>query len=116
MRPRRFLPAAGLFLLAAAASVVAQQQPIHGCNAAASCRPLGFSALDKSAGFGGLFVGVGARWGPGFNMFVAAPQEIVLTPPPPVTGEIFHLGASLLNPLPAPTLLSPPSVAPTADR
>jgi hypothetical protein len=116
MRPRRLLlPAAGLFVLAAAATTVAQQQPIHGCNAAPSCRPLGFSALDKNAGFGGLFVGVGARWGPGFTLFVAAPKEIVLTPAP-VTGEIFHLGVSLLNPLAVPTPLSLPPPTPAPDR
>lgn len=116
MRPRRLLlPAAGLFFLAAAAATEAQQQPIHGCNAAPSCRPLGFSTIDKNAGFGGLFAGVGARWGPGFTLFVAAPKEIVLTPPP-VTGEIFHLGVSLLNPIPVPTLLSPPPPTPAPDR
>ncbi|HKA36359.1 MAG TPA: hypothetical protein VKH43_06030 [Thermoanaerobaculia bacterium] len=118
MRPRRVsLAVSGLFLLAAAASVVAQQQPIHGCNAAPSCRPLGYSTLDKNAGFGGFFFGVGARFGPGFNVFVPGVKEIpVLAPPAPPTGEIFHLGASLLNPLPTPALFPPPSTTPAPDR
>jgi hypothetical protein len=117
MRPRRILlPTAGAFFFAAAASTLGQQQPIHGCNAAPSCRPLGYTTLDKNAGFGGFFFGVGARWGPGFDLFVAAPKEIVLTPPPPVTGEIFNLGVSLLNPLPAPTLFPPPATTPAPAR
>ena len=117
MRPRRLLLPAAVAFFAAAAFSVAQQQPIHGCNAAPSCRPLGFSTLDKNAGFGGFFFGVGARWGPGFELFVPASREIpILAPPAPGTGEIFHLGASLLNPLPAPTLLSPPPPTPSPDR
>src|SRR5262244_1027290 len=109
MRPRRILlPAAGA-LFAAASFAVAQQQPVHGCNAAASCKPLGFSTIDKNAGFGGFFGGVGARWGPGFSVFIPAVKEISLTPPPEAA-EIFHLNVSLLNPPPPPVLL--PALAP----
>jgi hypothetical protein len=108
----------GLLAVAAtilvSAAVIAQQQPIHGCNAASSCRPLGFSTLDRNAGFGGSFFGVGARWGPGFGLYLAAPQEISLRPATEpessrmTSSELFHLHASLLPPTPAPTPVPTP--------
>jgi hypothetical protein len=114
MRLRRFLTAAVGILFLAAASTVAQQQPIHGCNAAASCRPLGFSTLDKNAGFGGLFFGVGARFGPGFDIFIPASSQILLAAPPTTfRGEIFHLGVSLMHPAPTPTPFPPPAPTPS---
>ncbi|HKF43733.1 MAG TPA: hypothetical protein VKG01_11580 [Thermoanaerobaculia bacterium] len=122
MRPGRFLYAVtGLLSLTAAATIaVAQQQPIHGCNAAASCRPLGFSTLDKSSGLGVSFFGFGIRFGPGFELFLptppATPAQGQYGPSPTPRADLFHLNASLLPPSPAPTPVSTPSAAPSRAK
>jgi hypothetical protein len=97
--------------------VVAQQKPIYGCNAAPSCRPLGFSNLNANPGVSGVFFGVGMAWGPGFNVHIPGPHEITLVEKkaPGVDGELFHLNARLLPPMsswtpspnPSPTAAAP---------
>jgi len=89
---------------------VAQQQPIHGCGTAISCRPLGFSTLSGPGGSGSLLFGVGFGWDPGFHLHIVAPQSIVLAPKPtPLQeGRLFHLGVSLLPQTPSPTPVPAP--------
>jgi hypothetical protein len=108
---RLLLTAAGILSLAAAASVaVAQQQPIHGCHAATSCQPLGFSTIDRSVGLGSGFLGVGmgVRFGPGFEIVLPTPIPSPVVsgqpiPSPTPNADVFHLNTSLLPPTPAPT-------------
>ena len=123
MRPGRFLsPVTGILSLTAAAAIaVAQQQPIHGCNAAASCQPLGFSTLDKTSGLGHPFFGFGVRFGPGFEIVLPTPipspaAQGQPTPPPTPRGDVFRLNASLLPPTPAPTPVPTPAVAPSRAK
>jgi hypothetical protein len=96
---------------------LAQQKPIYGCNAAPSCRPLGFSSLNNNTGVSGVFFGVGMAWGPGFNIHIPGPHEITLVEKraPEVDGDLFHLNARLLppmspstpSPIPSPTAAAP---------
>jgi hypothetical protein len=91
---------------------VAQQQPIHGCGTAISCRPLGFSANGPS-GTGSMLFGVAAGFDPGFKFSVIGVHTIVIAPrPTPAVerGQLFHMGISLLPPTAVPT---PPTPAPT---
>lgn len=110
----------GLLLAGGMASlpslILAQQKPVYGCNAAPSCRPLGFSNLNSNPGVSGMFFGIGAAWGPGFDVHVVAPHEIPLIQKKPrrVDGELFHLHASLLPPMPflTPSPAPPPTPTP----
>ena len=91
---------------------VAQQQPIHGCGTAVSCRPLGFSTNGPS-GTGSMLFGVAAGFDPGFKLSVIGVHTIVIAPrPTPAVerGQLFHMGVSLLPPTAVPT---PPTPAPT---
>ena len=101
----------GLVLGLAGAAVfstllVAQQQPIQGCNAALSCnQPRGFSTLTGNAG-GTVFFGLGVRWGPGveFGLANARTSAPAQEPTPNVDARTFRLrGVSLLPPEPTPT-------------
>ena len=96
---------------------VAQQQPIHGCGTAISCRPLGFSTNGPS-GTGSMLFGVAAGFDPGFKLSVIGAHTIVIAPrPTPAVerGQLFRLGVSLLPPTPAPTPVPtpPPTPAPS---
>src|SRR5512132_3697249 len=89
---------------------MAQQQPIHGCGTAISCRPLGFSTNGPS-GTGGTLFGVAAGFDPGFRLSVIGTHTIVIAPrPTPAVerGRLFRLGVSLLPPTPAPTPVPTP--------
>ena len=85
--------------------------------------PLGFSTINGNFGTGAsMLFGAGFRWGPGFEFYIAGPQDIVLAakPTPAVDGQLFHLRLSLLaptpNPTPAPTpLVAPPPAEPPKD-
>lgn len=113
MPVRRALGIAGAILLASA--TFAQQQPIHGCNAAASCRPLGYSTLDKTGGLGGFFFGFGVRFGPGFEIFLPMPPATPAAQgrePATPKSDLFNLGVSLLPPTPVPTPVPTPSGPP----
>ena len=121
MRSGRLLPtAAGILSLAAATLALAQQQPIHGCHAATSCQPLGFSTIDRNAGLGGFIgVGMGIRFGPGFEIVLPTPIPSPVVsgqpiPSPTPSADVFHLNASLLPPTPAPTLAPTPVPTPAA--
>lgn len=98
-----------------------QQLPTYGCHASVNCQPLGFSTIrgNDTFGVGGsAFFGVGFKWDPGFEFFIAAPRDLSLgpKPTPAFRGQLFHLHASLLGspttPAPAPT--PTPGVAPAA--
>ena len=81
----------------------AQEAPVHGCGAAVSCRPLGFSTLGtnpNSLVFGGF------RFGPGFQFYLVTPVAKPLSPEQPLDGDvrIFHLrNVTLLPPTMTPT-------------
>jgi hypothetical protein len=89
--------------------LLAQQNPIQGCNAAMSCnQPKGFSTLTGNAG-GNAFFGVGFRWGPGYEFRVVTPNAAP-QPTPSMDTRIFHLrDVSLLPPSPTPTPVAPRS-------
>ena len=96
---------AGATLLAAAAPG-AEPKPIHGCHAAPTCQPLGFSTLNRNSGDSFVFFGVGMKFGPGFELFVPGMARdipiLVTEPPKPASGEdVIHLRASLLSPEPS---------------
>src|SRR6476469_5891503 len=80
MRGKRFV--LGICGALVGASLLAQQTPIHGCNGAVTCnRPLGYTALTGNPS---VFMGVGARFGPGFQFGLATPS--VEVPKPETTG------------------------------
>lgn len=102
---------------------VAQQEPIHGCGTAISCRPLGFSASGPS-GTGSVLFGVGASFDPGFKFSVIGVHTIVIAPrstPAVDRGQLFRLGVSLLpptrtpEPTPPPTPPTPPPMPPATS-
>jgi hypothetical protein len=93
----------------------AQQQPTYGCRVSVSCMPLGFSTINGNFGTGAsMLFGAGFRWGPGFEFYIAGPQDIVLAakPTPAADGQLFHLRLSLLAPPPIPPPAPTPHVAP----
>ena len=103
----------------------AQQTPEYGCRMGTSCRPAGFSLLNKDRGVGMLpGLGIGVRWGPGFEIYIPAAENFTLLPKPTPnpTGQVFHLGMSLFAPrllptlslgtIPAPSPTPPPSEQP----
>ncbi len=100
MRARRLgLGVAGAMVLTGL--LLAQQNPIQGCNGAISCnQPKGFSTLTGNAN---LLFGVGFRWGPGYEFRVVTPNAAPV-PTPSMDTRIFHLrDVSLLPPPPTPT-------------
>ena len=101
--------------VAGAPLLLAQQQPIHGCNGAITCnRPLGYTALTGNPS---VFFGVGTRFGPGFQFLLVTPTA---EPPAPETTpdvRVLHLkGVSLLPPTPTPTAAPTPRPTPAPSR
>jgi hypothetical protein len=118
MRGRRLgLALAGLMTLVP--FLDAQQTPEYGCRMGVSCRPSGFAILNRDRGVGmQVGLGLGFRWGPGFDVFVPGTENLTVYPKPiPIPdGQVFHLGTSLLAPPPpAPTLplVTLPAATPT---
>lgn len=111
------LAVAGLVLLTPFAD--AQQAPEYGCRMATSCRPAGFSLLNKERGIGMVpGLGLGVRWGPGFEIYIPSAENLTLLakPTPIPNGQVFHLGTSLLappSPMPTFSLGAPPALTPT---
>jgi hypothetical protein len=98
-------------LIALAPWVSAQQEPVHGCGAAVSCRPLGFSTLtgnSNSVVFGGF------SFCPGFSFHIVTPR-----PSAPSSEETSQVGVRVIrlrnvSLLPSPTPTPAPAPAPTA--
>ncbi len=113
-------PIALALLLAAEMALIAlpapaQQKPIYGCNAAPSCRPLGYPSFNSSNGVSGMFFGVGMAFGPGYNIHLVTPANavtLVQRPVPDLSRGVFHLNASLIPPTPVPE----PTPTPVAPR
>ena len=96
--------------------IAAQQGPVHGCNAAPSCRPLGSASLVTSPGVSGVFFGVGMNFTPGTTIYLVSPRDaasLVGRPAPSLNRELFHLNVSLLPPTPVPTPQAAPRPSPT---
>ena len=94
---------------------IAQQQPIHGCGTAISCRPLGFSTNGPS-GTGSMLFGAAVGFDPGVKFSVIGVHTIVIAPRPnPAVerGQLFRLGVSLLPPTAAPTPAQTPAPTPS---
>jgi hypothetical protein len=104
------LAAAAAALIPIAA--VAQQKPIYGCRQAINCRPspTSNSALADPA-VGGLLIGGGIQWGPGFHMGLVMPALKLPLIGKETTYEVkdFHLHNATLLPPPEPT--APPDAA-----
>ena len=113
--------------------LTAQQLPVApGCNAALSCRQRAFASLNQGGSIGGgVFFGMGLKWDPGFDFFIAGPGgvfgagvsserdqkvwfagpgdiSLLARPAREVDGQLFHLRVSLLPPPPTATSVAAP--------
>jgi len=108
-------------LVAAAATLtpiasIAQQQPIYGCRQSINCRPspTSNSALNDP-GMRGLLVGMGIKWGPGFQMGLVMPALNIplIGQEPTYDVKDFHLRNASLLPTPEPAAAEPAAPVPT---
>jgi hypothetical protein len=105
-------------LLALVPFLGAQQAPEYGCRMAPSCRPSGFSFLNKERGVGPQpGPALGLRWESGFEVFIPGRENFTVFPKPAsnAADHTLHLGSSLAPPSPMPTLplLTLPRLTPT---